>query len=417
MLDIFNLGVSLPKRKMGQYSWTFYGIGGVGKSSLVAQFPNVLFFQFELGQNALTIKGVPINSWDDFKKYIKQLQKGIKEGKKMPYQNFAIDTADVAWKYVIAYVCRQNGWASPSDGGHSGWSVVATEWFSTLDELMKLASEDEPSTIINILHEKDKEFKPNGREKYNKTVLNVPDGGRAVVYDKVDLVVHCGMDFYKSGTGEHKTRRVMRFRDNGEVEAKSRLNKMPDTLEFGDNGAETFKRLKAAFDKAVTEEFGEEGDTPPVKKESPPATDTSKEDEAEAKAKKDAEAKAKKEEEAKAKAAADKKAKAEADKKAKDAEQAKTESDAQAKSEADSQKAEQVEEKNEEPPAAPSESGEKTLAQLVKEVEVKFMELYKSGAKSPTELVALVTEHTGKARVTEIDDADKAKALLIALAG
>ncbi|WP_336786909.1 ATP-binding protein [Paenibacillus sp. MMO-177] len=404
--DILNIPVTEPRRDMTEYSWTIYGIGGFGKSGLAARFPEALFFAFEAGQNALRARKLPVGDWKEFKKHVANLVKAKQAGKPIPYRNFIIDTADVAWKYCVQYVCKMNGWSHPSDAEWGkGWQACSDEWFFELDHLIKLGTEEAPCTVINILHDQDKEFKPKGKEKYNKTILNIPSGGRAVVYDKVDFCIHCSIETGKDSEGNYTEKRVMRFRDNGEVEAKSRLAYFPDTLEYGENADEAFDRIKNAFDKAIVDEFGEVGSAPKkqkAKKEEPPKAETPKVEDTSAadKAKADAEAKAIKEKEA-------------ADKAAKKAEADRLKAEEAAKAKA-AQEAEKAAEQSDTESTTGDHDG-KSLEELRKEVEEVFMSLYKSGAKSPTELVALVKEYTGMSKVTLIDDAEKAKKLLVAL--
>ncbi|MGE6227595.1 ATP-binding protein [Paenibacillus chitinolyticus] len=412
-LDILNIPISEPRRIMTEYSWTVYGVGGFGKSGLASRFPESLFYAFEAGQNALRARKLPISDWKEFKKHNANLVKAKKAGTTIPYRNFIIDTSDVAWKYCVQYVCKMNGWSHPSDAEWGkGWQACADEWFFEMDQLIKLGTEGSPCTVINILHDTEKEFKPKGKEKFNKTILNIPAGGRAVVYDKVDFVIHCSIETGKDSNGNYTEKRVMRFRDNGEVEAKSRLAYFPDTLEYGANADEAFENLLNAFNKAIIDEFGEADAPPPKKavkaakqKEEKKADDTSVTDTT--KAKQEAEVKALKEkEEAKAK-------KAEADKLKKEAEVKAAKEDAEEAAEAQRMNTEEA--KHQEIAALIAEMEGKSLDELRKEVEVKFMALYKSGAKTPQELMELVKEHTGKNRVTEIDDPEKAKNLLLVL--
>lgn len=403
--DILDVPMSKPKRRMSDYSYTIYGQPKWGKSGFASMFPNSLFFGFEQGQNALSVRLVPISDWKEFKKYVLQLVKAKESGKQIPYRNFVFDTADVAWKYCTQYVCRQNGWSHPSDAEWGkGWQAVADEWFGELDKLSKLGTVEDPCTTIYIAHHEDKEFKPKNAKPYNKIVPSLPKGGRAVIVDKVDFIIYCDMETIEVDDARVDVRR-MYIRDNGAFEAGSRLRYMPDFIEHGDTKEEAFENFSRAFEQAVIQEFGEEGSTP-----TKPQVDTTATVEAEKKDKAEAEAKKK--------AEADLKAKQKAEEKAKKEELAKAKVEAEKKAEADKVKEDEKADEKPEKDAENESSAEgmsDNLVELKKSVEVKFMELYKSGAKSPTELVALVEEHTGFKKISEIDDVAKAQVLLKAL--
>lgn len=258
MYDIMNAGIDLPKVRMEDYSWTFYGNAKFGKSSITAMFPDPMFFQFEQGQNALMAKKAPVGSWKEFLNYIKVMEKAKKEGKPMPFKNAIIDTADVAWKMCQQYVCSQNGWEHPSDGDYGkGWDAVAEEFLMAMLAIENLGNLDEPIRCIYVSHFTDKEFKPKKADAYNKIVPSVPSGARKVIVDKVDFVIYCGIDKVTDAKGNVSEVRRMYARDNGEFEAGARLRYMQPFVEYGDSAREAFENLKLAFEEAVRLEFGD----------------------------------------------------------------------------------------------------------------------------------------------------------------
>lgn len=51
-----------------------YGLPGIGKTSLAAQFPKVLIAGFEMGTNALNnVYVAPMVTWNDWRTNVKQL--------------------------------------------------------------------------------------------------------------------------------------------------------------------------------------------------------------------------------------------------------------------------------------------------------------------------------------------------------
>lgn len=338
--NILDIPISQPKTKMEQYSYTLYGRPKFGKSSFASMFPNALFFGFEQGQNALPVRLLPVTDWKHFKSLVEKLVQSKAEGKHIPYINYVVDTADIAYKYCQTYVCKKNGWSHPSEGEWgAGWSAVSEEFFYEMDRLSKLGTADNPSTIIYIAHHAEKEFKPKTKPKYNKIVPDVPSGAREIIVDKVDFVVFCEIDSVDDGKGNMKDVRRLFIRDNGEFEAGSRLMYMPEFIEFGDSPKTAYDNFRQAFDEAVIKEFGGQNKTDlkkSVKKEK-------------------------------------------ADK--------------------------------------PVETDTKVdLKKILDDVEREFNRVYKNG-KSAEELFALLKDFTGKDKIGEITDFDKAVALLDKLRG
>lgn len=256
--DIMNVQVEEMKKNIDDYSWSLYGVGGIGKTSLAgALFDDPAFWQGEVGQNALRAKKIPVTGWKSpstskvklgIKDHILALQKGIASGKPKPFRTAIMDTVDViAGRYCKNHVCKLRGWEHPSDGEWGkGWDAVSEEFELEMDKLEKLGIKP-----VYISHDKDKEFKPKGREKYNKITPSVTAGFLKTVFDKVDFVGYCTYETIKDDDGNEKIIRVIYFRDNGEHMAKSHLRYFPEKIEFGDTPEETANRIKKAFYKAI----------------------------------------------------------------------------------------------------------------------------------------------------------------------
>ena len=85
-----------------------YSQPGAGKTSLAAQFENVLIAAFEIGTNALNNVYVqPVKTWQDWKSMVGQLCR--KQELQDRFHTVAIDTADEAWELCTKWVCNQNG--------------------------------------------------------------------------------------------------------------------------------------------------------------------------------------------------------------------------------------------------------------------------------------------------------------------
>ena len=106
-IDILNLQPHKVSRDLRGYSVFFYGGWKTGKTTVASKFPKSLILAFEKGYNALPgVMAQPINSWSEFLKVCKQLQK---EEVKEKFETIIIDTADIAYSYCEKFICTNNG--------------------------------------------------------------------------------------------------------------------------------------------------------------------------------------------------------------------------------------------------------------------------------------------------------------------
>lgn len=372
--DIMNVQVEGVKRKIDDYSWTFYGVGGFGKSSLCAHlFNDPAFYQWEQGQNALVAKKVPAPDWKTIQSYTKTMQKAQKAGKPMPFKTAIMDTVDVAFKECSSHVCRLKGWEHPSDGEWGrGWEAVRTEF-----EMQMKVLEDLGIKPVYISHDKDKEFTPKKKPKYNQVVPSVPTSAMETVYDKVDFVGYCVVEQEENEDGDLIPIRKVYFRSNGDFKAKSRLKYFPSVIEYGDSPEECAGRIKEAFDKAIIKEFGEDGvsSSSPINFEEP------------------------KREEKKPKSSVKKEAR-------------KKEKKVEKQKESPKQKNKEVLKENVKTKPQKKSEQRVELEDVKAELDTVLRKMFKDGKMNAVELVAFIEKHTGKKKIGDIDDVGKARKAL-----
>lgn len=379
--DIMNLEVQEPVRDFNDYSWTIYGVGGIGKTSMVGHlFNDPAFFQFEQGQNTLRAKKIPVADWKVMRGYVKTLVKAKKEGKVMPFKTAVFDTDDVATKLCQDYVCLTNGWSSPSDAPYgAGWNAVASEWNMTIK-----AIEDLGIKVVHIAHDGVKEFERKDGTKYNQILPKVGNTFLGAVVDQVDFVIYMDKTITKNEDGTEVEKRMMHFRETTEYKAKSHLMHMPEHLEFGETPQETAKLIREAFEKACSLEFDVDAVVAPVKEtKKETKTDTKKKTEKTEKVDK-------------------------VDEKAVEVEPVKEE--VPVVEPVDS--VETAEEVKAESEAMAEAEGALTFEEVAEALNKIFTELYKSKKMTPVELVKLCKTVTGASKVSEITDYNKATALL-----
>lgn len=82
----------------------FYGLPGIGKTSLGALFPKSLIIGFEMGTNGLNnVYVAPVKTWNDWKNLAGQLLR--KKELLEKFETIVMDTADSAWDLCVKYIC------------------------------------------------------------------------------------------------------------------------------------------------------------------------------------------------------------------------------------------------------------------------------------------------------------------------
>jgi hypothetical protein len=98
-----------------------YGVEGIGKTTLAAQFPVPLFLDTEDGTKQLEVDRVSCPDWASLRGAVAELaveQHG--------YQTIVIDSIDWAERMLIEFSCKQDGKKSIEDYGFGkGYTVVA----------------------------------------------------------------------------------------------------------------------------------------------------------------------------------------------------------------------------------------------------------------------------------------------------
>lgn len=104
---------------------TIYGVEGVGKTSLGAQFPNPLFLDTERSTGELDVDRLECLVWKDITNAISYLLASKRE-----YQTIVFDTVDAAVTKLTEHVCAEGKMKSIEDFGYGKGHIKVGEEFS-----------------------------------------------------------------------------------------------------------------------------------------------------------------------------------------------------------------------------------------------------------------------------------------------
>lgn len=182
--------VSLPETKskphvsLQDFIILLYGEKKIGKTTLTAQFDKTLHLMFEPGGKALAIYQRNINSWSEFKQYVKLL---ISDKQ---YHTVTIDTVDIAYNMCLDYICEKHVIDHPQDEGYGkGWKWVRDEFTK---EIFKLAKSGKG--LILISHSKEEEVEKRSGGKYHKIAPTASGQARDILEGMVDIWCYYGYD-------------------------------------------------------------------------------------------------------------------------------------------------------------------------------------------------------------------------------
>jgi hypothetical protein len=234
-----------PQTNFLQFTWLFYGLPGVGKTTLASRFPKPLFLATEDGTKAIESWRKDVTSWADFEALVEALRTEDHD-----FRTVVVDTVDLLYPLCLKAVCDDLGVSHPSDAEWGkGWQTLRTRWLNGINRLRTAKRKDgRPLCVVFISHESQTEIRIKRGRRVEDTgryhVSSALSGkSRTILHSAVDFIVRIEMD------GDE---RIMRTQpasvDEYEIEAKGRGSlgtSLPDTIPLD------FGALLSAFDNTL----------------------------------------------------------------------------------------------------------------------------------------------------------------------
>ena len=245
MADINLLSVTPHQvsRDMHGYSVFFYGEPKSGKTTIASRFPKHLILAFEKGYSAIPgAMAVPMNTWGDFKKTLRQLRE---EEVMEKFETIIVDTADIAWDYAEKYVCANNNVDAIGEMPYGqGYAALAKEYDEALRLIVQLGY-----GLVLISHAADKVFTDETGKEYNKIVPTLSKRPQNIVSRLSDIIGYARS--VQDVEGNLSTKLFMR--GTPRFEAGSRFQYTPDFIDF------TYENLVGAISDAIDRQMEDVG--------------------------------------------------------------------------------------------------------------------------------------------------------------
>ncbi|WP_090739354.1 ATP-binding protein [Paenibacillus sp. Mc5Re-14] len=260
MINVLNIQPNEPKALIYEYIFLVYGVGKAGKSSLfyklaqtdyIGGLDKALLIAFEKGYKALRgIHAVPVpnddpedkrDAWTQFQDLVNQL---VESRKLVTYRMLAFDTLDYMYKYATEYIIKRERIARkdakikqindiPWGQGHA---MVEEEVDKQIKRLVNAGY-----GIFLITHDKEKKVETKSGQSYDKTTVTLPERAKNLFVNMSDFILYISIDKEIVGGNVKETRNIY-FRSDGDIEAGSRFENVPNKIEYDvDLFLETFE--------------------------------------------------------------------------------------------------------------------------------------------------------------------------------
>lgn len=214
-----------------------YGPEGIGKSTFLSKFPDVLFIDTEGSTKDMDVARLEAtSSWT-------MLLEQVKYVKSHPEicKTLAIDTADWAEMMCIEHVCSKNQKTSVEDFGYGkGYTYVYEEFGHLLNLLTEVINAG--ITVAITAHAKMRKFEqPDELGAYDRWEMKLSKGVAPMIKEWADMVLFCNyktvvinVDGQGAQKGKNKVqggKRVMHTTHHSCWDAKNRYG-LPDEVDF-----------------------------------------------------------------------------------------------------------------------------------------------------------------------------------------
>lgn len=162
-----------------------YGVAGIGKSTLAAQFPNPVFIDVEDGSNQLPIARMPRpTSWEMLLDEIREVRNG-----NVPCSTLVLDTADAAEELCIRALCAEHNWDGLESPGYGkGYTYAAESFAKMLDLLGEVV--DNGRNVVVVSHAMCRKFeRPDEEGAYDRYELKLSRKAAPMVKEWCDALL------------------------------------------------------------------------------------------------------------------------------------------------------------------------------------------------------------------------------------
>ena len=218
--------IKLPTEKtsgevdLSQIRMLIYGAPKIGKTSLVASFPDTCVAATERGYGAQKIHVVDIAKWEDFVAFVDLIIAG-----KHNFKTIAIDTADKLADMCVVHVCNEFKQKHLGDIGYAKGYHAVEKYLG--DQLHRLFMSK--YAVLLTSHSKVVEIVQDGTT-VSKIVYTLSNQARKVIGAQVNTIALMKMKLFKGDDGKKVERRVLSTKSSVFEEVGDRDGRLPKEI-------------------------------------------------------------------------------------------------------------------------------------------------------------------------------------------
>jgi hypothetical protein len=233
-----------PCTDLSQASFLIHGDRKIGKTSLLAEFPDPYFLMFEQGGKFLRIRQTYIESWDYFLDVLDALEQKFEANPEYA-KTIIIDPGYLMYERCFEYILRINNITDVRDEGWgNGWKMVEAEFRKQNTRLLHL-----PAGYVVIAHTDVEERTTPSGVKFSKNVTQLQKQARKWFEGFVDIITYYTYDDFG--------KRIMRIRGSKDITAGVRVDvdsffkysngNRIETIGMGNTAKQAYKNFTLGF--------------------------------------------------------------------------------------------------------------------------------------------------------------------------
>jgi hypothetical protein len=163
-----------------------YGPGGMGKTTLAAEFPSPIFIQTEAGEGSNDIVSFTRDAIGSYQEVIEALTALATEDH--DFKTVVLDSITRLEPLIWAALCAEKSWGSIEEPGYGkGYIEADTYWRDVLKALSYLR-DDKGMTVIMIAHETVTTFRDPLTDSYDRYTMRLHKRAEAMVREVCDAL-------------------------------------------------------------------------------------------------------------------------------------------------------------------------------------------------------------------------------------
>lgn len=163
-----------------------YGPGGMGKTTLAAEFPDAIFIQTETGEGSNTITSFTDGAITSYAEVMEALTALATEDH--AFKTVVLDSITRLEPLIWSALCAEQKWANIEDAGYGKGYILADAFWRDVLAALSYLRDARGMTVIMIAHETVTTFKDPTTDSYDRYTMRLHKRAEAMVRETCDVL-------------------------------------------------------------------------------------------------------------------------------------------------------------------------------------------------------------------------------------